>query len=121
MFVGGFTWFPNLDAIHFFCKDILPKLVKVVPDVHLTVIGNSPDTPVVHEIARHPNVHLAGASHDIRPYVDEAAASHRAAAAGAARALKILDALSMSKAIISPRSAARGWRSKMGTIITADT
>ena len=122
VFVGGFTWFPNLDAIRYFCEDILPKLVKVVPDVHLTVIGKQPDTPVVHEIARHPNVHLAGQVDDTRPYVDEAAAYIVPLRIGGGTRLKILDALSMSKAIISTSVGCEGLEVENGqTIITADT
>ncbi|MDO9234428.1 MAG: glycosyltransferase family 4 protein [Aquabacterium sp.] len=122
VFVGGFTWFPNLDAIRYFCEDILPLLVKAVPDLRLTVIGKQPDTPVVDEIARHPHVHLTGQVDDIRPYVDEAAAYIVPLRIGGGTRLKILDALSMGKAIISTSVGCEGLAVEDGqTIVIADT
>ncbi|MDE2433118.1 MAG: glycosyltransferase [Burkholderiales bacterium] len=122
VFVGGFTWFPNLDAIRYFCEDILPKLIQAIPDIRLTVIGKQPDTPAVHEIAKHPHVHLAGQVDDIRPYVDEAAAYIVPLRIGGGTRLKILDALSMSKAIISTSVGCEGLAVEDGrTIVMADT
>lgn len=122
VFVGGFTWFPNLDAIRHFCEDILPKLVKDVPDVKLTVIGKHPDSPVVREIGEHPNVHLAGQVDDIRPYVNAAAAYIVPLRIGGGTRLKILDALAMSKAIISTSVGCEGLAVEHGqTILVADT
>lgn len=122
VFVGGFTWFPNLDAITYFCEDILPKLLKTIPDIQLTVIGKQPDTPVAQEIAKHPNVKLAGLVEDIRPDVDAAAAYIVPLRIGGGTRLKILDALSMSKAIISTSVGCEGLDVEDGkTIVMADT
>lgn len=122
VFVGGFTWFPNLDAITYFCEDILPKLLKTIPDIQLTVIGKQPDTPVAQEIAKHPNVTLAGLVEDIRPDVDAAAAYIVPLRIGGGTRLKILDALSMSKAIISTSVGCEGLDVEDGkTIVIADT
>lgn len=122
VFVGGFTWFPNLDAITYFCEDILPKLLKAIPNIQLTVIGKQPDTPVAQEIAKHPNVKLAGLVEDIRPDVDAAAAYIVPLRIGGGTRLKILDALSMSKAIISTSVGCEGLDVEDGkTIVIADT
>lgn len=122
VFVGGFTWFPNLDAITYFCEDILPKLLKTIGDIQLTVIGKQPDTPVAQEIAKHPNVTLAGLVEDIRPDVDAAAAYIVPLRIGGGTRLKILDALSMSKAIISTSVGCEGLDVEDGkTIVIADT
>lgn len=122
VFVGGFTWFPNLDAIQYFCAEILPLLVQQVPDVKLTVIGKHPDTPAVREMAQNPHVHLAGLVDDIRPYVQAAAAYVVPLRIGGGTRLKILDALSMSKAIVSTSVGCEGLAVEDGqTIVMADT
>jgi polysaccharide biosynthesis protein PslH len=122
VFVGGFTWFPNLDAIRYFCDEVLPLVTKVVPDLMLTVIGKQPDSAVVDEIARHPNVRLTGQVDDIRPYVDEAAAYVVPLRIGGGTRLKILDALSMSKAIVSTSVGCEGLNVTDGqSILVADT
>lgn len=122
VFVGGFTWYPNLDAIRYFCEEILPLLQKVIPGIKLTVIGKHPETDVVREIAQHPNVHLAGQVEDIRPYVDEAAVYIVPLRIGGGTRLKILDALAMSKAIVSTSVGCEGLAVEDGkTILVADT
>jgi len=122
VFVGGFTWFPNLDAIRYFCDDVLPLVTRAVPDLRLTVIGRQPDTPVVEEMGRNPHVHLTGQVDDIRPYVDEAAAYIVPLRIGGGTRLKILDALAMSKAIISTSVGCEGLAVEDGkNIVIADT
>lgn len=121
VFVGGFTWFPNLDAIRHFCEDILPRLLQARPSVRLTVIGHSPDSPAVRELAAHPQVTLTGLVDDIRPYVDAAAAYIVPLRIGGGTRLKILDALAMSKAIVSTSVGCEGLAVTDGqNILVAD-
>lgn len=122
VFVGGFTWYPNLDAIRYFCEEIMPVLLKAVPDIELTVIGKHPETDLVREIAKHPKINLAGQVDDIRPYVDEAAVYVVPLRIGGGTRLKILDALAMSKAIVSTSVGCEGLAVEDGkTILVADT
>ncbi len=101
VFVGGFTWFPNQDAILHFCADILPLIRAELPEVTVTIIGKQPDSAAVRSIAEVQGVHLTGLVDDIRPYVARAAAYIVPLRIGGGTRLKILDALSMSKAIVS--------------------
>ncbi|WP_094556954.1 glycosyltransferase [Synechococcus sp. 1G10] len=40
LFVGGFDHAPNVDAIQYFCEQILPKIRKRLPEVVLHVVGS---------------------------------------------------------------------------------
>lgn len=42
IFVGGFIHTPNIDAVHYFCSDILPLIKKVKSDTQLTIVGSKP-------------------------------------------------------------------------------
>ncbi|MDY6952010.1 MAG: glycosyltransferase [Thermodesulfobacteriota bacterium] len=42
VFVGGFRHDPNIDAVLFFCRDVLPLIRREVPDVTFTVVGSHP-------------------------------------------------------------------------------
>ena len=42
VFVGGFRHHPNVDAMLFFCQDVLPLVMQVVPTVKVKVIGSWP-------------------------------------------------------------------------------
>lgn len=101
VFVGGLTWFPNRDAIGYFCEQVLPLVAAEVPDVRLTVVGKNPDPRAVREIAGNARVRLTGLVEDVRPLIAEAAAYVVPLRVGGGTRLKILDALSMGKAIVS--------------------
>lgn len=42
IFVGGFSHNPNVDAVLYFCRDILPLIQADKPDVHFTIVGSNP-------------------------------------------------------------------------------
>ena len=45
LFVGGFTHTPNVDAVLWFCNDILPIILRQIPDIKVFIVGsNAPDT-----------------------------------------------------------------------------
>jgi O-antigen biosynthesis protein len=46
IFVGGFDHEPNIDAIIYFCEDILPRIRKVIPDARFTIVGSNPPTQI---------------------------------------------------------------------------
>jgi len=45
LFVGGFNHSPNVDAMLWFCEDVLPIIIKKIPDITLNIVGsNTPDS-----------------------------------------------------------------------------
>lgn len=101
VFVGGFTWFPNYDAIRYFAREILPLVAREIPDVTLTVVGKNPDDKGVRELKANPRIRLTGLVEDVRPIIAAAAAYVVPLRIGGGTRLKILDALSMHRPIIS--------------------
>jgi glycosyltransferase involved in cell wall biosynthesis len=121
VFVGGLTWFPNRDAIGYFCDLVLPLVAAQVPDVTLTVVGKSPDPRAVREIAGNERVRLTGLVDDVRPLIAQAAAYVVPLRVGGGTRLKILDALSMGKAIISSPVGCEGLEVRHGEhLLVAD-
>jgi len=47
IFVGGFSHEPNVDAVRYFCQDILPIIWNHKPDVKLVIVGSNPPTDVL--------------------------------------------------------------------------
>lgn len=101
VYVGGLTWSPNHDAIRYFCKEILPRLAAEVPEVSLTVIGKVPNGGDFREIIDNPRVRMSGLVDDVRPLIAEAAAYVVPLRIGGGTRLKILEALSMAKPLVS--------------------
>ncbi len=47
IFVGGFSHDPNIDAVLYFCREILPLIRKNKPDVHVMIVGSNPPDEIV--------------------------------------------------------------------------
>jgi len=122
VFVGGLTWFPNQDAIRYFCVQVLPRVAAEIPDVSLTVVGKNPREINIPEVAENPRVRLTGLVEDVRPHISEATAYVVPLRIGGGTRLKILDALAMGKPLISTSVGCEGLDVVAGEhLLTADT
>lgn len=107
VFTGSMDWRPNQDAVRYFVQEILPPLRRVCPDIECTFVGRSPP-PDVQALGRVPGIHITGTVDDVRPYVDRAAVYVVPLRIGGGSRLKILEALSMERAVISTSVGAEG-------------
>ncbi len=71
VFVGAMDYFPNVDAVRYFCDDIFPLICQVVPETRFYIVGRNP-TRQVRALGRRPNVIVTGAVQDVRSYLAEA-------------------------------------------------
>lgn len=121
VFVGGFNWFPNLDAIRWFVDTTLPRIAAALPQARLTVVGRQPDTATTRLIAANPRIELTGEVDDIRPIVSRASVFVVPLRIGGGTRLKILDALSMGRAVVSTTVGCEGLAVEPGrSILIAD-
>jgi sugar transferase (PEP-CTERM/EpsH1 system associated) len=107
IFTGSMDWLPNEDAMVFFCRDVLPLIRAEEPDVHLTIVGRTP-TPVVKKLAEDSAVTVTGRVDDVRPYMRDAAVYIVPLRIGGGTRLKIFEAMSMGKAVVSTTVGAEG-------------
>jgi glycosyltransferase involved in cell wall biosynthesis len=106
LFFGSLDYFPNQDAMHFFLKDIWPRLETSHPRARLRVIGPRP-TPAVLA-CRGPRIEVLGLVEDLRPHLAEAACIIAPLRVGGGTRLKILEGMAMAKAIVSTALGAEG-------------
>ena len=100
VFMGSHEWFPNRDAMEYFCAAILPEIRARLGAVEVTWIGFAPQ-PVQEEYAMRYGVQLTGYVDDIRPYMQRAACFIVPLRVGGGTRIKILDAWAMGKAVVS--------------------
>jgi glycosyltransferase involved in cell wall biosynthesis len=100
-------WIPNEDAVRHFCADILPLVRTQEPDVTLTIVGRAP-TPAVQRLAAIPGVSVTGGVADVRGYIEQAALYIVPIRIGGGTRLKIFEAMSMGKAVVSTTVGAEG-------------
>ena len=114
VYVGGLSWFPNLDAIDFFSREILPHLAKDVGDAQLTVVGQIPSQRTLDPWRGQDKVRFAGLVDDIRPIVGGAAVYVVPLRIGGGTRLKILDAMAMGKAVVTTSVGCEGLEVENG-------
>ncbi len=107
VFVGVQNYEPNVDGIEWFCQEIWPAVKAQVPDAELDIVGKSP-APRVMALASQAGVNVTGSVPDVRPYVENA--SVVIAPLRVARGIqnKVLEAMSMSRAVVSSMQALDG-------------
>jgi polysaccharide biosynthesis protein PslH len=105
IFVGGLNWFPNLDALLWFDKCILPDILQEFPQAHLHVIGQQSDKVSWQNKGA---ITCHGFVENIKPYIAKATVFVVPLRIGGGTRLKILSAMSMGKAVVSTTIGAEG-------------
>jgi O-antigen biosynthesis protein len=67
IFIGSYKWAPNIDAMIYFCSDVMPLLRDLVSSVRLRIVGSSP-TVEVQALARD-DVEVVGFVEETTPYL----------------------------------------------------
>ena len=111
VFVGGLDWFPNRDALQYFADEIRPRLDPALAQpVHFVGRAGEADRAAF----RAKGIELTGHVPDIRPFVAEAACFIVPLRSGGGTRLKVLDAWSMGKAIVSTSVGCEGLATRDG-------
>lgn len=121
LFVGSFGYAPNIQAARFLCADVMPRVWQVIPAARVGLVGREP-APAVRQLARDARVQVTGRVPDVRPYLVNAALVVVPLLAGSGTRLKILEAMSMTKAVVSTTIGCEGLQVTDGVnIAIADT
>ncbi len=122
VFTGSMDWLPNEDAVIYFCKDILPLILKENPEVKFYVVGKSPSAAILHLAQNDPRIVVTGRVDDVRPLMDQAQVFVVPLRIGGGTRLKILEAMAMQKPVVSTTIGAEGIaHTPNKNILLADT
>lgn len=120
VFTGKMDFRPNVDAVVWFCDEILPRLQAARPDVEFLIVGREPHARV-QALAARPGVTVTGFVNDVRPYIARAAIYAVPLRMGGGTRLKVLQAMAMAKPIVSTRVGAEGIAAQPGQdLLVAD-
>ena len=100
-------YYPNRDAIEWFCAEVLPLARARRPGIKLTIIGARPPRRI-RTLARIPGVTVTGSVPDVRPYAQRAALSVAPLRIARGTQNKILESLAMGVPVVSSALAAGG-------------
>lgn len=101
VYTGQIGWHPNEDAVMHFARDIYPLIKERNPDVKFWVVGERPSRRIKSLAERDNSIIVTGFVDDVRSFMEKASVFVVPLRIGGGTRLKILEALSMQKAVVS--------------------
>ncbi len=120
LFCGMMSYPPNREAVNYFANDIFPKIREQIPNAHFTIVGkNMPEE--TKQLSAKPGITVAGYVPSMEPYYQEAALVVVPLLNGGGTRIKILEAFSYERAVVSTSVGAEGLDVANGeNIVIAD-
>ena len=121
VFTGTMDFRPNVDAVLWFARQVLPRVQAEMPDVHFFVVGQRPHRRL-DSLRSDPAITLTGWVKDPRPYIAQAAVYVAPLRIGGGTRLKLLEAMAMGKPVVATSLGAEGYPVADGReLLLADT
>ncbi|MFN0317029.1 MAG: TIGR03087 family PEP-CTERM/XrtA system glycosyltransferase [Burkholderiales bacterium] len=112
-FTGAMDYWPNIDAVVWFAKEVFPAIRTQRPSASFHIVGMNP-APAVRALAVLPGIKVSGAVPDIRPYLKYAAVVVVPLRVARGIQNKVLEAMAMAKAVVISEGAAEGLAGRDG-------
>ena len=110
VFVGDYRVPPNVDAVKFFCRDVLPLIHARVPEAHFLVVGNAP-TVEIRALASD-RVTVTGYVPETAPYLQKSRVSVAPLRFGAGMKGKVGEAVSHGIPVVTTSVGFQGMEVK---------
>jgi sugar transferase (PEP-CTERM/EpsH1 system associated) len=121
VFTGKMDFRPNVDAVLWFARQVLPLIRRQSPETRFWIVGKDPH-PRLDPLDEDPAVVVTGFVDDQRPYIAGAGIYVIPLRIGGGTRLKVLEAMAMSRAIVSTTLGCEGFEVESGReLVTADT
>ncbi|ALO36467.1 glycosyl transferase family 1 [Colwellia sp. MT41] len=121
-FTGAMDYWANIDAVLWFVEQVWPLILAKQPDAVFCIVGGNPSREV-SALANNKGIVVTGRVHDVRPFIEQAQCV--VAPLQIARGIqnKVLEAMSLNKAIVVTTMAMVGINAEQstGVIITDDS
>lgn len=118
-FVALMSWSPNVDAACWFTGAVWPRVLAQVPTARLQLVGRNPAAKV--QALAGPSVEVTGTVADLTPYYARTRVAVAPLRAGSGSRLKILEALSYARPVVSTTVGAEGLEDLVGRgVVLAD-
>lgn len=109
VFTGEMDYFPNVDAMEYFCQAIFPLIQKDIEAAQFYIVGRNPARRV-RKLERKPWIIVTGPVPDVRPYLRQAQVA--VAPFRIARGIqnKVLEAMAIGVPVVGSSLAFQGMR-----------
>jgi len=107
VFTGRMDYRPNIDAVTWFARAVLPELRMRVPDTRFAIVGAAP-SPEVAQLAALPGVIVTGRVPDTRPWLAHASIVVAPLLIARGTQNKVLEGMAMGRPVIASPEAFEG-------------
>lgn len=107
IFTGDMSFTPNVDAVLWFTKEVLPLVLQKLPDAKLRIVGRDP-VPTIKRLNHHGSIEVQGYVPDLTEAIAGSGLYVLPMRLGAGFRSKLLDVFPLRKAIISTSIGAEG-------------
>jgi glycosyltransferase involved in cell wall biosynthesis len=120
VFVGGFRFDPNADAMLYFCREVMPLIWRQVPAATLRIIGDSPPE-AVRKLACD-RIEVTGYVPDVHPYLRSSRVSVAPLRYGGGMKGKIGEAMAAGLPVVTTSTGIEGFGLTPGKdVLVADS
>jgi glycosyltransferase involved in cell wall biosynthesis len=99
MFIGNMGYPPCVDAVLYFCSEILPLIRQAIEPIELWIVGADPRPEVLR--LNGSDVRVTGRVEDVVPYYQQSTVCVVPLRAGGGTRLKILEAMALGRPVVS--------------------
>lgn len=122
LFVGTLGYYPNEDAVRYFCAEVLPLIRSASRQELRVLIVGSGASAATRRLANLPGVKLVGPVSDVAPYYAQADAAIIPVRAGGGTRIKVLEAFRHECPVVSTRAGVAGIAARNGEhVLLGDT
>lgn len=113
VFTGHMGYRPNIDAVSWFARAVMPALRERLPGARFAIVGASP-SPEVRRLAELPGVIVTGRVADTRPWLAHASIVVAPLLIGRGTQNKVLEGMAMARPVIATPEAFEGVQAVPG-------
>lgn len=100
LFMGMLSYYPNVDAVHYFCEEILPHLSTLNPTATFTVAGRAPSRDL-KTFAKNKSIKIVANPSNMATVAEQCSISVCPLRIGSGTRLKILESMALGLPVVT--------------------